>query len=77
MIIQHPTKSHTHLTSVSLPDIQVDHVAEKVFILVADHDRNLSVVHNLLEVKEPCRPHAGPEEPTATALVLSGRSTLE
>ena len=64
------------MPSFSLTDLQIDLVVKKVFILVADHDRNLSVVHNLLEVKEPCRPHAGPEEPT-TALVLSGRSTLE
>ena len=74
---QLPTKSHIHMPSFSLTDLQIDLVVKKVFILVADHDRNLSVVHNLLEVKEPCRPHAGPEEPTATALVLSGRSTLE
>ena len=60
MILPYPTKSHTHLSSVSLTDIQVDHVAEKAFILVADHDRNLRVVHNLLEVKEPFMPHAGP-----------------
>ena len=65
------------MPSVSLIDLQVNLVVKTLFILVADHDRNLSVVHNLLEVKEPCRPHAGPEEPTATALVLSGRSTLE
>ena len=65
------------MSSLSLTDLQVDLVAKKVFILVTDHDKNLSMVHNLLEVKEPCRPHAGPEEPTATALVLSGRSTLE
>ena len=43
--------------------------------MAADHDRNLSVVHNLLEVKEAFRPHAGPD-PIATALVLSERSTL-
>ena len=73
---QLPTKSHIHMPSFSLTDLQIDLVVKKVFILVADHDRNLSVVHNLLEVKEPCRPQSGPEEPT-TALVLSGRSTLE
>ena len=65
------------MASLSLTDFQVDLVAKKVFILAADHDRNLSVIHNLLEVKEPCRPHAGPEDPISTALVLSGRSTLE
>ena len=48
MILPLPTKSHTHLSSVSLTDLQVDHVAEKVLILVADDDRNLRVVHNLL-----------------------------
>ena len=60
MILTHPAKAHIHLSSLSLTDIQVDHVAEKVFILVSDHDRNLRVVHNLLEVKEPFMPHAGP-----------------
>ena len=48
MILSLHTKSHTHPPSVSLTELQVDHVAEKVFILVADHDRNLRVVHNLL-----------------------------
>ena len=64
------------MPSLSLTDLQVDLVVKKVFILAADHDRNLSVVHNLLEVKEPFKLHTGPEDPTATALVLSERSTL-
>lgn len=35
------------------PDLQVDHVAEHVFILDADHGRQLRVVEKLLWVKEP------------------------
>ena len=65
------------MPSVSLIDLQVNLVVKTLFILVADHDRNLSVVHNLLEVKEPFMPHAGPEDPIAAALFSSGRSTLE
>ena len=64
------------MPSFSLTDLQFDLVVKKVFLLVADHGRNLSVVHNLLEVKEPFKLHTGPEDPTATALVLSERSTL-
>ena len=76
MILPHPTKSHTHLSSVSLPDIQVDHVAEKVFILVADHDRNLRVVHNLLEVKEPFMPHAGPRRARSISPSLGWKNDM-
>ena len=76
MIIQHPTKSHTHLTSVSLPDIQVDHIAEKVFILVADHDRNLRVVHNLLEVKKSFRQQAEPRRARSISVCLRWKKDI-
>ena len=76
IILPHPTKSHTHLSSVSLTDIQVDHVAEKVFILVADHDRNLRVVHNLLEIKEPFMPHAGPRRARSISPTLGWKNNM-
>ena len=48
MIPQLPSRFHTHPSSVSLTDLQVDLVAKKVFILVAEHDGHLRAVHNLL-----------------------------
>ena len=65
-------KSHTQPSSVSLTDLQVNHVAEKVFILVADHDANLRVVHNLLSGHMPSQ-----EEPGASAVISGGRRTPE
>ena len=66
------TRSHTQPSSVSLTDLQGNHAAEKDFILVADHDANLRVVHDLLSGHKP-----GQEAPGTSALIWGGRRTLE
>ena len=43
-----PASSPTHLFSVSFTDLQIDHVAKQVFILLTDHDKHLGVIHSLL-----------------------------
>lgn len=52
------SSSTTHVSSGSLPALQVYHVAQHVFVLVAHHDGPLAVVINLLSVKEPVMPQA-------------------
>ena len=41
-----------------------------MFVLVTDHDRNLRVVHNLLEVKKSFRPQAEPRRARSIRLSL-------
>ena len=45
VISQLPVKCHTHPSSVFLTDLEVNHVAKKVFILGTDYDGHLRVVH--------------------------------
>ena len=65
-----PPSSPTHLSTGTLPALQGHHGPEKVFILFADHDGYMAVVHHLLYVKDLFMPHAGQGK------VLSNRVSL-
>ena len=74
-ILQLSIKCQTHPSSASLTDLQVDQVAKKVFILGADYDGHLRVVHNLLMPRSHSGHMLGQEDTRATALVWAGRRT--